>query len=119
MMSKRPSRIAFLPHAVVFAICGGAVIFATGWPKWIGWTLGGSVYTLLIFGCDKWRARKNKGRIAELTLLTLTALGGSPGALLAMPLFRHKTRKTSFRIAFWACAIISAGVIYVIWRWVG
>ena len=39
-----------------------------------------------------------KWRIRVSTLLTLAAVGGSAGALLAMHLFHHKTRKKKFTI---------------------
>ncbi len=55
----------------------------------------------------------------ERALLTLAALGGSPGALLARPVFRHKTRKQPF--SAWLTLIVFAqGVALVVglvvWR---
>ena len=51
------------------------------------------LFTAFIYGMDKKRAIKRQQRIAEKTLLTLSLLGGAPFGLLAMFLFRHKTRK--------------------------
>ena len=45
-----------------------------------------------LYGIDKWKARHNRWRIPESTLLLFAACGGSVGALLGMYLFRHKTR---------------------------
>ena len=60
-------------------------------------------YLLLInaasFGfmlADKLKARRNSWRIPEKVLLALSALGGSLGGILAMHLFRHKTRHLRF-----------------------
>lgn len=53
--------------------------------------------SFVLFLLDKWLARKNKWRIPEGRLLTTCVLGGSVGALAAMYITRHKTRKISFR----------------------
>lgn len=47
---------------------------------------------------DKIKAKKNKWRIRESTLILSAVLGGSPGALAGMYLFRHKTRHLKFTI---------------------
>ncbi len=53
----------------------------------------------MIYGVDKWRAKSGKWRIPERTLLLLALAGGSLGALAAMLMFRHKTRKPKFVIS--------------------
>jgi uncharacterized membrane protein YsdA (DUF1294 family) len=50
----------------------------------------------LLMGADKQRARKNKWRIPERTLLLTAFLGGGIGALLGMYAFRHKTKHLKF-----------------------
>lgn len=47
-------------------------------------------------GSDKQRARRNLQRIPEKTLIWLAALGGSPGEIVGMYLFRHKTQHKKF-----------------------
>lgn len=52
--------------------------------------------TFFLYGFDKWQAKRGKWRISERTLLGVSAIGGSLGALAAMCLFRHKIRKPKF-----------------------
>lgn len=59
-----------------------------------------------LYGIDKRRARKNKWRIPEKTLLMIAALGGSVGALLGMTKFRHKTQKWKFKLLVPLCLIL-------------
>lgn len=57
-----------------------------------------NIITIVVYGIDKRNAVHGKWRIRVSTLLALAAAGGSPGALLAMHLFHHKTRKKKFTI---------------------
>ena len=56
-----------------------------------------NLVTFAVFGWDKLCARAGQRRVSEHALLTLMAVGGSPGGWAAMLLFRHKTQKASFR----------------------
>lgn len=49
-----------------------------------------------MFGWDKRCAIGGARRIPEKTLLSLAAIGGGLGAVLAQQAFRHKTRKQPF-----------------------
>lgn len=57
-----------------------------------------NLLTWLIYGIDKWKAKRRAWRIPERTLLLLAAAGGCTGALAGMLMFRHKTRKLKFMI---------------------
>ena len=46
---------------------------------------------------DKQKAKKNKWRIKEDTLMISAFLGGSIGALVGMNTFRHKTKHAKFK----------------------
>ncbi len=63
----------------------------------IYYLLAVNVLTFIVYGVDKWKARRGHWRVPEATLMGLAALGGSVGAWLAMQLFRHKTQKKKFR----------------------
>ena len=54
--------------------------------------------SFLLMLVDKWRAKKNRWRIRESTLLIVAALGGSIGSLAGMYLFRHKTQHLKFTL---------------------
>ena len=56
-----------------------------------------NLLTWIIYGIDKWKAKRRAWRIPERTLLLLAA-GGCTGALAGMLMFRHKTRKLKFMI---------------------
>lgn len=55
-----------------------------------------SAAALIVYGADKWKARRSKWRIPEKALLLLSFLGGAIGGILGMLLFRHKTKHWYF-----------------------
>ena len=68
--------------------------------------------TFLIFGYDKWQAKKNKRRISEFKLLLLAGIGGTVGGIVSMYLFKHKTNKFSFILSFYVIAILQIVLLY-------
>ena len=66
-----------------------------------------STITFFAFGWDKRRAKKGGGRISERTLLTLSWAAGFVGGWIGMAVFRHKTRKTSFKIKMALVSIVN------------
>ncbi|MBO7430686.1 MAG: DUF1294 domain-containing protein [Spirochaetia bacterium] len=59
--------------------------------------IGINILTFLIYGIDKHKARKEKWRIPEATLLLLAVIGGSIGALFGMKIWHHKTLHGKFK----------------------
>jgi uncharacterized membrane protein YsdA (DUF1294 family) len=47
---------------------------------------------------DKQKAKRGSWRIPENTLFIITAIGGGIGTIAGMYLFRHKTKKWTFKI---------------------
>ena len=87
------------------------------------WLVLINLVTFLVFGLDKWKARRkvrNEAvrRVPEKTLFLLSILGGSIGALLGMRVFHHKTLHRSFRYGIPAILILQIliPVGIAIWR---
>lgn len=70
-----------------------------------------NLWTVLRFWQDKQRAVAGARRIAETDLLGLALIGGSPGALLARHLFRHKTRKEPFSTYLFVIVALQIGAV--------
>ena len=70
-----------------------------------------NLFTALRFWQDKQRAIAGLRRIPEADLLGLAIFGGSPGALAARWVFRHKTRKQPFSTWLFLIAAIQAGIV--------
>ncbi len=87
----------------------------------IGYTivlLSVSLVTFFLYALDKRRAKRGGGRIPELCLLTLAALGGGAGAFIGMQLLRHKTnikRKAHFVIGVPICML--SQLFLLAWLW--
>jgi len=93
--------LAFVAALVVTV----AVLDVSWWlPAWYG-VLSLAAFTS--YGADKGAARRGAPRMSEHSLLTIGLVGGWPGALVAQQLFRHKTRKRTFRRAFWTTVVVN------------
>ena len=77
---------------------------------WIAW-LAVNLIVFALYGVDKRRARRGQWRIPEKTLLTGTWLLGGVGALLAMRVFRHKTKHIAFQVSAPVGAVLSVAVM--------
>jgi uncharacterized membrane protein YsdA (DUF1294 family) len=68
--------------------------------------IGVNALTFLVYGIDKFKAKKGCWRISEATLLLLAIIGGSIGALLGMKVWHHKTMHKKFKYGIPAILII-------------
>lgn len=73
-----------------------------------------SAATFVVFWIDKRRARAGRWRISERTLLSLSILGGWPGAMLAMRFVRHKTRTRKFTLGVPGAAMLHGLAWFII-----
>ena len=68
---------------------------------------------------DKQKARKNKWRIPERTLIAIASIGGSVGILAGMYLFRHKTKHLKFTLGvpiIWAVQVVISIILFSFFR---
>lgn len=70
-----------------------------------------SLVAYSLYRRDKRAAQGGKARTRERTLHLLDLLGGWPGGLLAQDRLRHKTRKASFQLVFWATVALNCAAL--------
>ncbi len=77
------------------------------------WFAGFSATSCLMFGFDKWQASRGRWRVRESALIWLGLLGGWPGGMLGMMVFRHKSAKRSFQFKYALAVIPFAAEVWV------
>ena len=70
-----------------------------------------NVVTFIVYGIDKYKAKKAKWRISEATLLLLAVLGGSIGAWMGMKVWHHKTMHKKFKYGIPAILLIQIALM--------
>lgn len=71
--------------------------------------IGLGIFNLFMFGSDKISAVDKSaasGRTTVYTLMCLPALGGAWGPLVAMKKWKHKSRKSYFKFAYFSALIV-------------
>lgn len=109
--SLERSKIPLILTAAFLAFLAGSV-FAGKLPfAVLGLYLAASSIAFGAYAFDKSAARNDQWRIQESTLHLFALIGGWPGALAAQRLLRHKSKKQSFQIVFWATVALNCGVL--------
>lgn len=57
-----------------------------------------NIVSFILYGVDKYKAKRGKWRISEATLLSMAVIGGSIGAWTGMKVWHHKTMHKKFTI---------------------
>ena len=70
----------------------------------------------LIYGIDKFKARRGALRIPEKYLLLFAFFCGGCGAWLAGLTFHHKTRKWYFKTVWFLGIVTTLAALYFVWR---
>jgi uncharacterized membrane protein YsdA (DUF1294 family)/cold shock CspA family protein len=83
-----------------------SMYFSLHLPSVVSFLIAINITTGVMYAYDKTISSSNLLRIPEKVLHGLAFLGGSPSALIAQKLFRHKTVKHSFQIIYWSIVAI-------------
>lgn len=76
--------------------------------------VGISLLTAIVTALDKYKAKKGKWRIPEVTLFILAVLGGSVSEYATMRLIRHKTLHKRFMIGLPLLIILQIALLFFI-----
>lgn len=76
-----------------------------------------NIFSFAAMGWDKRRAVRHRARTPERRLLLYAIIGGSPGAILGMLIFRHKTKHLKFTLGLPVILVlqiaIAAGILMI------
>ena len=75
-----------------------------------------NLISFVLFFIDKQKAKKDKWRIQEKTLHSMSFLGGVFGSIAAMLIFHHKTKKTVFIVITIAALIFNIAAYYKLYQ---
>jgi uncharacterized membrane protein YsdA (DUF1294 family)/cold shock CspA family protein len=110
IMSRRSNVQIIL--AAVFLVFVTGLFFSGKLPVAVlGLYLVASAITYVAYALDKSAAKNDQRRTPERTLHLFALVGGWPGALAAQRLLRHKSKKQSFQIVFWATVVLNCGAL--------
>ena len=73
-----------------------------------------SIVAIIAFALDKKAATEGERRTPERTLHTIEALGGWPGALIALDLLKHKRQKTSYKVVLYLISALHV-TAWILW----
>lgn len=73
-----------------------------------------NLITFAMMGVDKAKAKKNKQRISEKTLILSSFIMGALGITAGALIFHHKTRKIKFQILIPMSIIVNIALIYAL-----
>ncbi len=81
---------------------------------YIAFLIAMSITAFVLYGADKSKAKKNKWRIKESTLLSVGFFGGAVGAIAGMKYFHHKTKHNYFWIVNFIGLVWQIGLLILL-----
>lgn len=111
-------------HTVLLlGFSGGVALWlrGLGWSWMLAYLCGINATTALAYGYDKLAAKMaGAPRVPERVLHLAAFAGGTPAALVAQKVIRHKTSKTSFQVVFWILATVQLALaVWLVARHLG
>ena len=99
-------------------VAGAAARLWTGMPVFLAYLVGVNFATFGLYAYDKSGAKLGLLRVPENALHLFALAGGTPSALVAQGLLRHKTVKRKFKVVFWTVAAIQVALLaWLAWSW--
>ncbi len=117
MTRRRPKKTFLCILAILVAVVS-ALLWWLGLAGLYAYLVGINAVTVLLYGYDKRQAIAGGGRVPEVILHLAALIGGSPGALLAQAVFRHKTQKLKFRMVFVGIVVVQVLAAFGYWHFV-
>jgi len=102
---QRGPRLLVIPAFLFIALAINSVQPIS--PNWFVIYGAASVACFSGYALDKRAANQKRWRVSETILLLIGLVGGWPGGLISQEIFRHKTRKKTFRTLFWMSVAIN------------
>lgn len=85
--------------------------------KWLlAYLLVINIITFVLFAVDKWKAIHGRWRIRTATLMGFAFAGGTVGGLLAMYVFRHKTKTRSFTVGLPVMLVVQVAILWCVYK---
>ncbi len=107
-----PRMASALALAVVLIAGTSGLVYSGKLSILWAWLATINVVTFVIYAWDKHRAKVvGARRVPEMVLHGLALVGGTIGAIGAMLIFRHKTRKAMFLIPFIAIVLLQTAAL--------
>ena len=114
-----PPRSGWLGYLAIAGFIGIYVVvdLLRPFPLWVpALYVGASIVCFVAYAVDKSASRTGGWRVPESSLLALGVIGGWPGAIVGQQVFRHKTIKSRFRVAFWLTVLLNLGYFLMLAR---
>jgi uncharacterized membrane protein YsdA (DUF1294 family)/cold shock CspA family protein len=101
-----------LPLMALYAVALAWGVWTQRLPWWVlPSLLALNLLTFVAYWQDKWAASKGHWRISESALHVWGLAGGWPAAWFAQQVLRHKSRKESFRLTYWATVVLHCAAL--------
>ena len=75
-----------------------------------------NIITFVLFAVDKWKAIHGRWRVRTITLMGFALAGGTVGGLLAMYIFRHKTKTASFTVGLPVMLVVQVVILWCVYK---